>query len=73
MTKKKIQEPVVSEEETANPISTDDIDLEVRLDPDTNTVMVLFSNFEDYEDAEEYAEMLAETLPLLLFESTRMQ
>jgi hypothetical protein len=72
MTKKKIQEPVVSEE-TANPISTDDIDLEVRLDPDTNTVMVLFSNFEDYEDAEEYAEMLAETLPLLLFESTRMQ
>jgi len=72
MTKKKVEEPVVTEE-PANPISTDDIDLEVRLDPDTNTVMVLFSNFEDYEDAEEYAEMLAETLPLLLFESTRMQ
>ena len=28
---------------------------------------------EDAEDAEEYAQFLAETLPLLLFESTRLQ
>lgn len=77
MSKKQTKEEVVAEEENKNEnedfISTDDIDLEVRLDPDTNTVMVLFSGFEDSEDAEEYAEMLAETLPLLLFESTRMQ
>jgi len=36
-------------------------------------VFVKFSNFVDAEDAEEYAEFLAETLPLLLFETTRMQ
>jgi hypothetical protein len=35
--------------------------------------MVQFSGFNDDEDAEEYAHFLAETLPLLLFESTRLQ
>lgn len=53
-------------------ISSDDIDIEVRLTED-NTVMVHFTGFEDGEDAEEYAEFLAETLPLLLFETTRIQ
>lgn len=53
-------------------ISSDDIDIEVRLTED-NTVMVHFTGFADSEDAEEYAEFLAETLPLLLFETTRMQ
>jgi hypothetical protein len=53
-------------------ISSDDIDIEVRLTED-NTVMVHFTGFEDSEDAEEYAEFLAETLPLLLFETTRIQ
>ncbi len=53
-------------------ISRDDIDIEVRLAED-NTVMVQFSGFSDYEDAEEYAQFLAETLPLLLFETTRLQ
>jgi hypothetical protein len=53
-------------------ISRDDIDIEVRL-TEENTVMVQFSGFEDDEDAEEYAQFLADTLPLLLFESTRLQ
>jgi hypothetical protein len=53
-------------------ISRDDIDIEVRLTQD-NTVMVQFSGFDDDEDAEEYAQFLAETLPLLLFETTRLQ
>lgn len=52
-------------------ISRDDIDIEVRLTED-NRVMVQFTGFNDFEDAEEYAEFLADTLPLLLFESTRL-
>jgi hypothetical protein len=39
---------------------------------DSDDVYVKFSGFEDQEDAEEYAQFLAETLPLLLFESTRL-
>jgi hypothetical protein len=72
MSKKQIEE-VEELKENETLISSDDIDLEVRLDPDSNTIMVVFSNFQDTEDAEEYAEMLATTLPLLLFESTRVQ
>jgi hypothetical protein len=53
-------------------ISRDDIDIEVVVD-DENDVYVKFSGFDDDEDAEEYAQFLAETLPLLLFESTRLQ
>ena len=37
-----------------------------------NTPRVKFAGFEDEEDAEEYAQFLAETLPLLLFETTRL-
>jgi hypothetical protein len=37
------------------------------------TVWVRFANFEDMEEAEEYATMLQEVLPLLLFETTRLQ
>jgi hypothetical protein len=55
-------------------ISRDDIDIEVFSTSDAEpTVYVKFTNFEDTEDAEEYAEFLAETLPLLLFETTRLQ
>jgi hypothetical protein len=54
-------------------ISRDDIDIEVVIGEDTPDVYVKFSGFEDSEDAEEYAQFLAETLPLLLFESTRLQ
>ena len=54
-------------------ISEDDIDIEVAVSRDEAVVYVKFSNFEDIEDAEEYAEFLSETLPLLLFETTRIQ
>lgn len=57
-------------------ISRDDIGIEVLSAPsDTGTggvVYVKFTGFEDDEDAEEYANFLAETLPLLLFETTRL-
>lgn len=53
-------------------ISRDDIEIEVAVSSDEPVVYIKFSNFEDYEDAEEYAEFLAETLPLLLFETTRI-
>lgn len=54
-------------------ISRDDIDIEVVLSESDNSVYVKFSGFEDDEDAEEYAEFLANTLPLLLFETTKIQ
>jgi hypothetical protein len=54
-------------------ISEDDIDIEVAVSSDEAVVYVKFSNFEDIEDAEDYAEFLSETLPLLLFETTRIQ
>ncbi len=54
-------------------ISDDDIEIEVMSTSDEEPcVYVKFSGFVDAEDAEEYAEFLAETLPLLLFETTRM-
>jgi hypothetical protein len=53
-------------------ISRDDIDIEVVIAEDEPAVYVKFSGFEDDEDAEDYAQFLAETLPLLLFESTRL-
>lgn len=71
---KKKPEPVIEEELADNEefISRDDIDIEVRL-TENNTVMVQFSGFDSLDDAEEYAEFLADTLPLLLFETTRLQ
>ena len=56
-------------------ISTDDIDIEVMTTEEDSEycVYVKFSNFADEESAEEYAAFLAETLPLLLFETTRIQ
>jgi SepF-like predicted cell division protein (DUF552 family) len=53
-------------------ISRDDVEIEVAVSSDEPVVYVKFSNFQDYEDAEEYAEFLADTLPLLLFETTRV-
>jgi hypothetical protein len=73
MPKRPVPEPEVEElKDNEEFISRDDIDIEVRLSED-NTVMVQFSGFNDDEDAEEYAQFLADTLPLLLFESTRLQ
>ena len=55
-------------------ISRSDIEIEVMSTTDDKPcVYVKFSNFDDVEDAEEYADFLIETLPLLLFETTRMQ
>jgi hypothetical protein len=76
MAKKKPEPEVVLEDLKDNEefISRDDIDIEVMTTADDQpTVYVKFTNFEDAEDAEEYAEFLAETLPLLLFETTRLQ
>jgi hypothetical protein len=79
MSKRKVKavvEEVKDEEELAENeefISDDDIDIEVFIDETDNTVTVKFSGFENEEDSEEYAEFLAETLPLLLFETTRVQ
>ena len=53
-------------------ISRDDIDIEVVIGEESPDVYVKFSGFNDAEDAEEYAQFLAETLPLLLFETTRL-
>jgi hypothetical protein len=72
--REEVEEPI--EEELAyneDHISRDDIDIEVVIGEDSPDVYVKFSGFEDSEDAEEYAQFLAETLPLLLFESTRLQ
>ncbi len=72
--REEVEEPI--EEELAyneEHISRDDIDIEVVIGEDVPDVYVKFSGFEDSEDAEEYAQFLAETLPLLLFESTRLQ
>lgn len=56
-------------------ISRDDLDIEVMstLDDEEPSVYVKFTGFEDAEEAEEYAEFLAGNLPLLLFETTRLQ
>ena len=65
----------MTEENKQELICSDDIDIEVMSTEEDNEhcVYVKFSNFADEESAEEYASFLAETLPLLLFETTRMQ
>jgi hypothetical protein len=74
MPKKKELEVQVEElAENEEYISRDDIDVEVVTSSDDPVVYVKFSGFDDMEDAEDYAEFLAETLPLLLFQSTRLQ
>jgi hypothetical protein len=73
---KKKQEPeveVIETESIEEALSRDDLDIEVAVGSEDPVVYVKFSGFLDEEDAEEYAEFLAETLPLLLFESTRLQ
>jgi hypothetical protein len=74
MSKRPKPEPVIEElKENEEFISRDDIDIEVMSTVDDEPVVyVKFSGFEDAEDAEEYAQFLAETLPLLLFETTRL-
>lgn len=43
--------------------------LEILVSEDDNSVYVKFTGFDTIEDADEYAIMLQETLPLMLFES----
>lgn len=70
-------DPEIPEEEELKKneefISRDDVDIEVVVAEDSHDVFVKFSGFDDAEDAEEYAQFLAETLPLLLFETTKLQ
>lgn len=76
MPKRKPEVEIIEEELKDNEefISSDDIDIEVMSTSDDEpAVYVKFTGFDDAEDAEEYAEFLAETLPLLLFETTRLQ
>jgi hypothetical protein len=54
-------------------ISRNDLDIEVYVSNDEPIVYVKIYPFEDFEDAEEYAAFLNETLPLLLFETTKIQ
>lgn len=62
MTDKKQEPDTVS-------LNQDQLDIDVFVDPDENIVYVKFEGFDELEDAEEYAEYLIETLPLLLFQS----
>jgi SepF-like predicted cell division protein (DUF552 family) len=71
MMTEKVEEKELEENESY--ISDDSLDIEVAVSSDEAVVYVKFSNFEDIEDAQEYAEFLSETLPLLLFETTRIQ
>lgn len=59
-------------EENEEFISRDDLNIEVVID-DNDCVYVKFTGFEDKEASAEYAEFLANTLPLLLFETTTLQ
>lgn len=73
MAKRPQPEEVVEElKENEEFISRDDIAIQIAVDDEEPVVFVAFSGFEDFEDAEEYAKFLAETLPLLLFETTRL-
>lgn len=70
MAKRPQPEEVVEElKENEEFISRDDIAIQIAVDDEEPVVFVAFSGF---EDAEEYAKFLAETLPLLLFETTRL-
>lgn len=79
MTKRRPKSEVVEElAENEEFISKENVDIVITaVEEDENdnepTVWVRFANFEDMEEAEEYAAMLQKVLPLLLFETTRLQ
>lgn len=73
--KKRPVPEILQEEELAENeefISRDDLQIEVVVSDDEPAVYVKFTGFDADEDAEEYAQFLTETLPLLLFETTRL-
>ena len=45
------------------------LDLQVAVDPDDNSIFIKIAGFDDFDDANEYAEFLGSSLPLILFES----
>ena len=45
------------------------LDLQVAVDKEENCIYLKISGFEDHDSAEEYSQYLADTLPLILFES----
>jgi hypothetical protein len=61
-----------TEENTDEFFCDENLDIEVATS-DEAVVYVKFSGFADQEDADEYAEFLAENLPLLLFETRKIQ
>lgn len=63
------QQDILHDKETY--LCQDHIKLQIMVS-EHNEVWVKFLGFKDSEDAEEYAEELTETLPLLLFESKRI-
>ena len=80
MAKRRPKPEVIEEDLAPNEefISKDTVDIMVTaVEEEENnnepTVWVRFANFEDMEEAEEYARALEEVLPLLLFETTRLQ
>lgn len=79
MAKRRPKEEIIEEELAPNEefVSRDDLELMFTAleDEETGeaTVWIRFAGFDDMEEAEEYAENLQEILPLLLFQSTRMQ
>jgi hypothetical protein len=59
-----------NKEQSAAVITEDAIiEIDVFVDSDDSVVYVKFSNFEELEDAESYADYLVENLPLMLFQS----
>lgn len=52
-----------------NTIEKTQLDMELFVTEDDNSVYIKLNGFSTVEDAEEYAEHLAEYLPLMLFES----
>jgi len=49
-----------------------DLDLEIMVAESEPVIYIKISGFDDKEEANEYADTLIESLPLLLFESTRL-
>jgi hypothetical protein len=72
MVRRRPEPPKEELKENEEFISDDNIDISIAVSDEEPLVFVSFSGFECEEDAEDYAKFLAETLPLLLFESIRI-
>lgn len=54
---------------SSSDIRKTELDMEIILSEDDNTIYVKLTGFENNADADQYAAYLQENLPLLLFES----